>query len=87
LCFLLQFHVPVAVTLTSQASVSDANPWVRVKVTNLLGDALGPAKVTIDSAKRVGEGSSVDSLAKTSLSPVQGDQYVNMTLRVNFHEN
>ncbi|CAH1772561.1 unnamed protein product, partial [Owenia fusiformis] len=53
------YHIPVAVTLASQVSVSDKNPTVQVRVTNLMGKSLGKLTVTADSAKNVGDNNAV----------------------------
>ena len=41
------FHVPVAITLSSSPSVSEASPVVKVQVTNIMGGPLGPMNVQI----------------------------------------
>ena len=43
------FHVPVAITLASQPSVSEASPNVKVQITDVMGGDLGPMTVQIDS--------------------------------------
>ena len=43
------FHVPVALTLASQPSVSDSSPKVKVQITDVMGGDLGPMTVQIDS--------------------------------------
>ncbi|XP_060564168.1 dolichyl-diphosphooligosaccharide--protein glycosyltransferase subunit 2-like [Ruditapes philippinarum] len=54
-----KFHVPVAVTLDSQVSVTSTKPSVQVRVTNLMGGSLGKLTVTADSAKNMGDQSVV----------------------------
>ncbi|XP_064653150.1 dolichyl-diphosphooligosaccharide--protein glycosyltransferase subunit 2-like [Lineus longissimus] len=49
-----KFHIPVAVTLASQVSISTKAPKVQVRVTNLLGSSLGKLTVTADSARHSG---------------------------------
>lgn len=45
------YHIPVAITLTSKASVSKKEPAIRVKVTNVLGKSLGSSlNVVAESA-------------------------------------
>ena len=41
------FHIPVAVTLSSTTSVSEANPVVKIEVTDIMGGSLGPMSVQI----------------------------------------
>ncbi|KAK6168009.1 hypothetical protein SNE40_021919 [Patella caerulea] len=54
-----KFHVPVAVTLASPVAVTQAEPLIQVRVTNLMGGSLGSLTVTADNAKNIGEGSIV----------------------------
>ncbi|GFQ75674.1 dolichyl-diphosphooligosaccharide--protein glycosyltransferase subunit 2 [Trichonephila clavata] len=65
-----KFHVPVAVTLASNSALSDENPNIQVRITNVLGESLGPLTVTADSAKRLEDGAVV--LSKKSFQPVKG---------------
>jgi len=55
------FHIPVAVSLASQVAISDNNPLVKVKVSNLLGESLGKLNVVADSAKHKTDGAVVIS--------------------------
>ncbi|CAL1297560.1 unnamed protein product [Larinioides sclopetarius] len=48
-----KYHIPVAVTLASNSALSDENPNIQVRITNVLGASLGPLTVTADSAKRL----------------------------------
>lgn len=48
-------HLPVAVTLASSASVSNENPRISVKISDILGKPLGPLTVIADSATRVSD--------------------------------
>ncbi|KAI0208719.1 Dolichyl-diphosphooligosaccharide--protein glycosyltransferase subunit 2 [Lamellibrachia satsuma] len=50
-----KFHVPIAVTLASQVSVSDQYPTVQVRVSDLLGGSLGKVTVTADTARHIGD--------------------------------
>jgi len=66
-----QFHVPVAVSLASQVSVSQSNPKVQVKVSNLLGKPIGKLTVTADTARHLEDDAVV--LSKTKFSAVAKD--------------
>ncbi|KAK2165199.1 hypothetical protein LSH36_53g01001 [Paralvinella palmiformis] len=48
-----KFHVPVAVTLVSSVSVSDKEPTVKIRISDLLGGSLGKVTVTADTARHV----------------------------------
>jgi oligosaccharyltransferase complex subunit delta (ribophorin II) len=50
-----KFHVPIAVTLASQVSVSSQYPTVQVRVSDLLGGSLGKVTVTADTARHIGD--------------------------------
>jgi len=76
-----KFHVPVAVTLASPVAVSDAEPSVKVRVTDLLGGSLGDMSVTADSARHLGDDAVV--LSKKQLSASSGD---NSLFELNFIE-
>ncbi|GFT97926.1 dolichyl-diphosphooligosaccharide--protein glycosyltransferase subunit 2 [Nephila pilipes] len=65
-----KFHIPVAVTLASNSALSDENPNIQVRITNVLGESLGPLTVTADSAKRLEDGAVV--LSKKPFQPVKG---------------
>ncbi|PRD36462.1 UNVERIFIED_CONTAM: Dolichyl-diphosphooligosaccharide--protein glycosyltransferase subunit 2 [Trichonephila clavipes] len=67
---LTAFHVPVAVTLASNSALSDENPNIQVRITNVLGESLGPLTVTADNAKRLEDGAVV--LSKKAFQPVKG---------------
>ena len=45
------FHIPVAITLASQPSVSDASPKVKVQITDVMGGDLGAMDVQVDSGE------------------------------------
>lgn len=70
--FLSQYHLPVAVTLASQTSVSLEQPRVQVRVTDVLGQSLGALTVTAETATRVGD--EVVVLSKKKFEPVAGDR-------------
>lgn len=59
-----KFHIPVAVTLASQATVSESSPKVQVRVNDLLGKSLGKMDVTIESAMRQSDGAVIMSKSK-----------------------
>jgi len=59
-----QFHIPVTVSLASQVSVSESNPKVQVRVSNLLGQSIGKLAVTADTARHLGDDAVVLSKAK-----------------------
>ena len=65
-----KFHIPIAVTLASNSALSDENPNVQVRITNVLGASLGPLTVTADVAKRVENDAVV--LTKKAFQPVKG---------------
>ena len=48
-----KYHIPVAVTLASTVAVSQTLSTVQVRVSNLMGGALGPLTVVADSAKHL----------------------------------
>ncbi|KAK7480622.1 hypothetical protein BaRGS_00028094 [Batillaria attramentaria] len=48
-----KFHIPIAVSLASSVAVSQAEPVVKVRVTNLMGGDLGQLTVTADSARHL----------------------------------
>jgi len=68
-----KFHVPVAVTTLGGNVVSEATPNVQVKITDLLGKSLGKMDVTIESAMRVSDGSTVMEKAKMAAAAAAGD--------------
>ena len=68
-CF--QFHIPIAVTLASQVSVSEQYPTVQVRVSNLLGSSLGKVAVTADTARHLGDDAVV--LSKKAFTPSTND--------------
>ncbi len=60
-----KYHVPVAITLEETSTVvSEASPKVFVRVTDLLGKALGKMDVTVESAMRVSDGAVIMSKSK-----------------------
>jgi len=69
-----KYHVPVAVTLASQMSVSINNPHVQVRVCDLLGRGLGALTVTADTARHLGDDAVV--LSKKPFTVSASDQTV-----------
>ncbi|KAG8192958.1 hypothetical protein JTE90_028081 [Oedothorax gibbosus] len=63
-----KFHIPVAVTLASNSALSDENPNIQVRITNVLGASLGPLTVTVDKVA----GDAQVSLSKKAFDPVKG---------------
>ena len=63
-----KYHIPVSVTLASQSTVSESKPLVLVRVSDLLGRALGKMDVTIESAMRPSDGLTIMSNTKMSAS-------------------
>lgn len=53
--FTFQYHLPVAVTLASSASVSKENPKITIKICDVLGNPIKPFTVIADSATRVSD--------------------------------
>ena len=66
-----EYHIPVAVTLASQVSVSDKYPMVQVRVSNLLGQSLGNIAVTADTARHVGDDAVVISKKQFAMSTAE----------------
>ncbi|XP_071041016.1 dolichyl-diphosphooligosaccharide--protein glycosyltransferase subunit 2 isoform X1 [Parasteatoda tepidariorum] len=77
-----KFHIPVALTLASNSALSDENPNIQVRITNVLGSSLGPLTVTVDNAKRNGD--DVVVMSKKAFQPVKGS---NILYTLNFLEN
>ncbi|KAK6618090.1 hypothetical protein RUM44_002532 [Polyplax serrata] len=50
-----KYHLPVAVTLASSASVSKENPKITIKICDVLGNPIKPFTVIADSATRVSD--------------------------------
>lgn len=67
-----KFHIPIAVTLASSVAVSQSEPVVKVRVTNLLGNDLGQLTVTADSARHLGDEAIV--LSKKQLAASSADK-------------
>lgn len=65
------FHVPVAMTLASGATVSEDTPAVRVRITDVVGNPIKPMDVVVSSAIRQSDGATV--MAKTKMAAVAGD--------------
>lgn len=63
-----KYHIPVSVTLASQSTVSESIPMVRIRVSDLLGRALGKMDVTVESAMRSSDGLTIMSNTKMSES-------------------
>ncbi len=59
------YHVPVAITLESAPTVSEASPTVKIRVTDVMGGSLGGMSVIIDSAMRMSDGAVVMSKSQT----------------------
>ena len=67
------YAVPVAVTLASPATVSEASPKIRIRVSNLFGAALNtPMSVTVQSAQSQSD-KKVTLLKNAKMSPVAGE--------------
>nr|KAG5694813.1 hypothetical protein BaRGS_019190 [Batillaria attramentaria] len=67
-----KFHIPIAVSLASSVAVSQAEPVVKVRVTNLMGGDLGQLTVTADSARHLGDEAIV--LSKKQLTASSADK-------------
>ncbi|KAL8582854.1 hypothetical protein ACOMHN_042687 [Nucella lapillus] len=67
-----KFHIPIAVSLGSSVAVSQTEPVVQVRVTNLLGGDLGQLTVTADSARHLGDEAIV--LSKKLFTPSSADK-------------
>ncbi|CAG5124850.1 unnamed protein product [Candidula unifasciata] len=67
-----KFHVPVAVSRASPVAVTQAEPSVKVYVTDLLGGSLGEMTVTAESARHLGDDAVV--LSKKQFTPVASDK-------------
>ncbi|XP_029636206.1 dolichyl-diphosphooligosaccharide--protein glycosyltransferase subunit 2 [Octopus sinensis] len=61
------FHVPIAITRASSVAVSPVSPQVQVRVTNLMGAAIGKLGVTAESARHISDDAVV--LSKKPFSP------------------
>lgn len=72
------FHVPVALTLASQPSVSDSSPKVKVQITDVMGGDLGPMTVQIDSAMRQSDGAVV--MSKSKMNPSDAPTFYEIDL-------
>lgn len=59
-----KYHIPVSVALASQSTVSESVPMVRIRVSDLLGRALGKMDVTVESAMRSSDGLTIMSNTK-----------------------
>jgi len=70
-----QYHIPIAVSLASQVSVTAQNPTVQVRVSNLLGGSLGGLTVTADTARHVGDDAVVMSKTPFVASQADGSLY------------
>nr|CAG4650105.1 EOG090X04WQ [Sida crystallina] len=75
------FHIPVAVTLSGKTSVSQKDPTFQVKVTNILGNGLGPLNVVADSATSILDDAVI--LSQKQLTPVD-EQVEIMNSNYNF---
>nr|CAG4649276.1 EOG090X04WQ [Scapholeberis mucronata] len=64
------FHLPVAITLASKASVSKSEPKFQVKVSNILGKNIESVNVVADSATRTLDDAVV--LSQKQLTPKNG---------------
>lgn len=65
-----KFHIPVAITIASNSALSEQNPSVQVRITNVLGASLGPLTVVTESATRLGDDAVV--MSKKTFQPVKG---------------
>lgn len=65
-----RFHIPVAITIASNSALSEQNPSVQVRITNVLGASLGPLSVTAESATRLGDDAVV--MSKKIFQSVKG---------------
>lgn len=65
-----KFHIPVAITIASNSALSEQNPSVQVRITNVLGASLGPLSVVTESATRLGDDAVV--MSKKTFQPVKG---------------
>jgi len=68
-----KFHIPVAVSLASPVAVTQAEPSVKVQVTDLMGGSLGDLTVTADSARHLGDDAVV--LSKQAFSAADDSMY------------
>lgn len=67
-----KFHIPVAVTLFGGSALTAATPTVVVKVTNVMGQALGPLSVIMTNAVRLADDTAV--LDRKPFAPSKEDQ-------------
>ncbi|PVD32395.1 hypothetical protein C0Q70_07829 [Pomacea canaliculata] len=66
-----EFHIPVAVSLASSVAVSQSEPVVKIRVTDLMGGNLGPVTVTADSARHLGDEAII--ISKKQFTPSSSD--------------
>lgn len=59
-------------TLASNSALSDENPNIQVRITNVLGASLGPLTVTADTVRKLNDDSVVFS--KKPFQPVKGSE-------------
>nr|CAG4651768.1 EOG090X04WQ [Triops cancriformis] len=67
-----KFHVPVAITLASPVMVSADQPWVKVRVSDLLGNPISQLSLTVTSASRIQDDAVI--LTNYALTPSATDK-------------
>lgn len=67
------YHIPYVITKYSSTSMSAEKPILTLKVSNVLGFAVGPLSVTATSITKQGERNS--ALKNVVFKPVTGDRY------------
>ncbi|GFN95846.1 dolichyl-diphosphooligosaccharide--protein glycosyltransferase subunit 2 [Plakobranchus ocellatus] len=67
-----KFHIPIAVSLASPVAVTQADPAVKVRVTDLMGGSLGDLTITADSARHLGDDAVV--ISKKQFSAAASDK-------------
>nr|CAG4643903.1 EOG090X04WQ [Lepidurus arcticus] len=67
-----KFHVPVALSLASPVMVSSEQPWVKVRVTDMLGNSIGLLTLSVTSASRIQDDAVV--LTNHALIPSSSDK-------------
>ncbi|KAK3803364.1 hypothetical protein RRG08_006917 [Elysia crispata] len=70
-----KFHIPIAVSLASPVAVTQADPAVKVRVTDLMGGSLGDLTVTADSARHLGDDAVVISKKQFTVAPSDKSLY------------
>lgn len=67
----LQFHVPVAMSVSGSSALSKAAPTVVVQVADVLGTPLGPLSVLLNKATRLRDNQTV--LERKPFAPSKED--------------